>query len=122
MYEYTVFVKAVYDGDTVTVDIDLGFNSKLCNEKLRLLGINAPEIRGGTDETRQKAREARDFLRSLILNKHVTVRTVKDQKGKYGRYLAIIYLPDGQCVNLSMIENNHAEKYIGFEELEHIYF
>ncbi len=46
-YNYKVKkVVNVYDGDTITVDIDLGFNMVMCNQKLRLYGINTPEVRG----------------------------------------------------------------------------
>ena len=46
MYEYCAKVVSVYDGDTITVDIDLGFGIVLKKQKLRLLGINTPEVRG----------------------------------------------------------------------------
>ena len=50
MYEYRAFVRKVYDGDTITVDIDLGFEVMLKNQKLRLYGINTPEVRGESRE------------------------------------------------------------------------
>ena len=46
MYEYRAFVRKVYDGDTITVDIDLGFDVVLKAQKIRLVRINAPEVRG----------------------------------------------------------------------------
>lgn len=60
MYEYRAFVRKVYDGDTVTVDIDLGFDVVLQKQKIRLLRINAPEVRG---EQRQEGLKSRDALR-----------------------------------------------------------
>jgi len=94
MYEYRAFVTAVYDGDTLTVDIDLGFGVVLKKQKLRLKGIDTPELRGGTEETKALAREARDFVRERVLNKPVLLRTFKDKSGKYGRWLALVYPMD----------------------------
>lgn len=87
MFYYKAQVKEVYDGDTITVDIDLGFNNWKKNEKLRLYGIDTPELRG--DEI-IKGREARDYVREQILGKEVIIHTYKDKKGKYGRYLATV--------------------------------
>ena len=88
MYEYKAFVRKVYDGDTITVDIDLGFDVMLKNQKLRLYGINTPEVRG---ESRELGIAVRDLVRQRISNKWVTLKTHKDKKGKYGRWLAEIY-------------------------------
>ncbi|MCB0287156.1 MAG: nuclease, partial [Calditrichaeota bacterium] len=62
-YHYQAIVTSVYDGDTCTVDIDLGFSMWIKGEKLRLFRINAPEIRGAE---REKGLVSRDFLRELI--------------------------------------------------------
>lgn len=95
-YSYKALVTHVYDGDTITVDIeilntDLGFDLsidlKMKRQKLRLLGINAPEITG---KSKQKGIESRDWLAELILWKEITFDSTKDKKGKYGRWLATI--------------------------------
>ena len=91
MYEYQAFVRDVYDGDTVTVDMDLGFDHLIRSMKLRLYGINTPELRGGTDEEKSKARKARDYLRLLVLHDNIIVKTIRDKTGKYGRYLAVLF-------------------------------
>lgn len=91
MYTYNAFITKVYDGDTVTARIDLGFNVCI-TEKLRLGRINAPEVRG---EEREQGLITRDWLRALILNKDVVIKTYKDKKGKYGRYIADIYVDSG---------------------------
>ncbi len=88
LYHYKAFVTAVYDGDTVTVDIDLGLHVTLKKEKIRLARINAPELRG---EEREEGIKSRDFLRELILEKEIYLETIKDRKGKYGRYLGEIW-------------------------------
>jgi len=91
LYTYRAHVSKVYDGDTITVTIELGFNAVLKGEKLRFFGINAPEVRG---DSKLEGIKSRDWLRNRILNKDIVIRTIKDKKGKYGRYLAIIYLDD----------------------------
>ena len=88
LYIYKAFVKEVYDGDTITVDIDLGLKTFIHDEKIRLFGINTPELRG---DEKQKGIISRDYLRTLILNKEILLETIKDEKGKYGRYLGIIW-------------------------------
>lgn len=105
MYIYQAIITAVYDGDTVTANIDCGFNIWKKGEKLRLFGINTPEVRG---EERPEGLKSRDFLRDLILDKKVQIQTVKDKKGKYGRYLATIVL-DGVNVNKLLVEKGFGE-------------
>ena len=107
MYEYRAFVRKVYDGDTVTVDIDLGFDVVLKSQKIRLLGINAPEVRGSQ---RPEGLKSRDALREKIGSKWVSIKTQKDKKGKYGRWLGEIYI-DEACVNDWLIQEGHATVY-----------
>ena len=104
-YCYKAQVVSVYDGDTITAVVDLGFNVKM-KIKVRLAGINAPEIRG---TQRQEGLKTRDFLRSLILDKEIILKTQKDKKGKYGRYIGVIYFED-KNVNDLLVENKLAEK------------
>jgi len=101
LYHYRAVVRKVYDGDTCTVDIDLGLGSWFHGEKLRLYGINAPEVRG---VERPTGLRSRDFLRSQIQGKEVILQTIKDKKGKYGRYLANIWLED-ESGNLSNVND-----------------
>ena len=88
LYHYKAHITKVYDGDTVTADIDLGFNMVMRKQKLRLLGIDTPEIRG---EERPEGLISRDRLAELILNTDVHIVTHKDKSGKYGRWLVTIY-------------------------------
>ena len=98
MYTYRAKVIKVYDGDTITVEIDLGFNIKI-TEKLRLIRINTPEVRG---EERERGLISRDRLRELILNKEIIIKTNKDKKGKYGRYLGeVIYEGEYGTINVN---------------------
>ena len=110
LYQYEARIVSVYDGDTVRADIDLGFNTWRKNEKLRLVGVDTPEIRGVSDETKARGIAARDALRERILDKDVLVCTIKDKTGKYGRYLARIFV-DGEDVNAWLISSGHAVPY-----------
>ena len=107
MYEYRAYVEKVYDGDTITVDIDLGFDVVLHGQKIRLLRINAPEVRG---EQRPSGIKTRDALRERILNKWIKIRTQKDKKGKYGRWLGEIWLEE-ECINDWLLSEGLAEVY-----------
>ncbi len=108
LFHYTAFVQSVYDGDTCRVDIDLGMGIWIRNEKLRLVRINAPEMTG-PDKVLGMA--SRDFLRELIDGKEIIIETLKDQRGKYGRYLAEIWIQQGECwvnVNDALVAADHA--------------
>lgn len=124
MYKYNAQVVSVYDGDSITVDIDLGFGIIYKNQKIRLADINAPEIRG---EEREAGLISRDALRKKILFKNVILLTQKDRKGKYGRYIGTIEViettdilnedgyPDAidvQQININdwLVENGFAKK------------
>ncbi len=114
IYSYNATVISIYDADTVRADISLGFGLKLENQSLRLFGIDAPEVRG---EERPEGLLARDFLRSLMPEgTRFTLLTVKDKKGKYGRLLSTIYLPqeDGSLLNVNnlLLEQGFAEIYV----------
>lgn len=88
MYEYNAKIIDVYDGDTFTFEVDLGFSITV-KEKLRLYGINTPEVRGSE---KIFGKEVRDYVRGLILNKYVNIRVYK--KGKFGRYVAEVFFKD----------------------------
>jgi micrococcal nuclease len=99
LYHYRALVTGVYDGDTCTVDIDLGLYTRLKSQKLRLHRIDAPEMRG---EEKAAGSPSCDFLPSLILDKKIVVETLKDDTEKYGRYLAEIWLEqNGQWINVN---------------------
>jgi micrococcal nuclease len=116
MYEYRAKVVKVYDGDTITVDIDLGFNITMSGVKIRLLGIDTPEIRGGTETSRFEARSARNFVRERILGEYVVLRTIRDATGKFGRYLGIVEMDNGIVLNKLLVEQGLAEPYLGYDE------
>jgi len=115
MYEYKATVTRVIDGDTVDVTIELGFGVQL-KERLRLYGINAPELR--RKASRVAGRAATDFLceQLALVNNQILVRTIKDRKGKYGRYLGILINdsdPDAHIdLNQLMVDSGHAVEYM----------
>ena len=106
IYVYKANVTKVYDGDTITCDIDCGFGVVLMKQKIRLYGLNAPEVRG---DSKEQGIITRDKLRERILDKEIRLKTIKDKKGKYGRYIATVYL-DSENINDWLVENNLAVK------------
>lgn len=109
LYHYRAFVKRVYDGDTITVDLDLGFFTWIKAQTIRLAGIDAPEIRG---EERPLGLISGMALRGKILNKEVVIVTDKDRKGKYGRWLGTVYL-EGENINSWLLNEGLAKPYEG---------
>lgn len=105
-YVYSAFVTSVYDGDTITVDIDLGFGIIMKKQKIRLYGINTPEIRGSE---RPKGLISRDALIERILNKDITIKTIRDKKGKFGRWLGVLYIGE-ENINEWLVDKGHAKK------------
>ncbi|WP_205648925.1 thermonuclease family protein [Acuticoccus kandeliae] len=111
LYTYRATVTRVIDGDTVVADIDLGFHVWKHGERLRLYGIDTPEIRG---ETRQEGLRAAEALRELVEGKDVLLCTVKDCADGFGRYLARIFVIDDKpfSVNAWLILNGYAVPYV----------
>lgn len=109
-YCYKAFIKRVIDGDSVVAIISLGFNI-LVEEKLRLADIDAPETYGVKKESEeyQKGILAKERLQELVENKDVVIRTSKT--GKYGRYIAEIFIEDDQVVNQMLLEEGLVEPY-----------
>ena len=106
-YTYRAEVISVYDGDTITVDIDLGLGVWVCGQTLRLYGIDTPELRG---EERPEGLKVRDWLLEKLMGRPIVVQTLKDDKGKYGRWLAIVWL-DGENVNDELLLSGRAKPY-----------
>tara|TARA_B100000927_G_scaffold288731_1_gene283847 strand:- start:131 stop:547 length:417 start_codon:yes stop_codon:yes gene_type:complete len=105
-YQYPALVINVYDGDTITVNIDLGFGVELKKQKIRLYGINTPEVRGSS---RDLGIISRDYVREKILNKNIILQSIKDKKGKYGRWLGIVLIGDEKLnLNKELISKNLA--------------
>ncbi len=116
MYEYRVKkVHAVVDGDTIDVDIDLGFNVSYY-QRVRLAGIDTPESRTTDKYEKQLGLEVKQKLKDLLSSaKTVVIRTEKpDSTEKYGRVLGWLFI-DGaeQSVNHSLVATGYAWEYGG---------
>ena len=119
MHEYNCKIRRVVDGDTVDVDIDLGFGIWIHNERVRLYGIDTPESRTRDLEEKKAGLFAKDVvLHYLPEGSKQVLRTHKDKVGKYGRVLGefVIYdsLADRQTtINQFMIDHKIGVEYSG---------
>ncbi len=130
MYQYKAIIQKVVDGDTLEIAIDLGLSVWLHEEKVRLYGINTPEVYGvkkGSSEW-ERGIKASEFVKLVLKEKdEIIVETIKDKKEKYGRYLALVYLRilpeiisglteirsigDYYCLNDILVRKGFAEVY-----------
>jgi micrococcal nuclease len=130
MYQYQAVINKVIDGDTIEVDIDLGISVWVRGERIRLYGINTPEVYGvkaGSPEWTE-GKKASDFVKAALPEgERVIIETIKDQKEKYGRYLGIVYakleqrVPEGSnirsigdylCLNDLLVAKGLANVYL----------
>ena len=103
-------IVGVYDADTVTAIIELDEFDIRIKTKLRLYGINTPEIRTKDKKEKVLGLEAKEYLQNLILNKEVLVDIIK--RGKFGRHLSLIYYKK-VCINDLLVEKGLAKVYFG---------
>jgi micrococcal nuclease len=116
MYEYRVKqVLKVVDGDTIDVDIDLGFNISF-TQRVRLAGIDTPESRTTDKAEKVLGLEVKKHLGDLLKSAtQIVIRTEKpDSTEKYGRILGWVFL-DGssESVNSALIAEGYAWDYMG---------
>jgi micrococcal nuclease len=102
VYEYRATLIRVVDGDTVWLDVDLGFDVRR-KDSFRLYGIDTPELPS------PEGVAAKDRLEQLLRGP-IILRTVKDKREKYGRYLAVLEV-NGVDVNQRLVEEGHAQPY-----------
>ena len=130
MYEYRAKVNRVVDGDTVDVDIDLGFGVWLHDERVRIMGIDTPESRTSDEEEKVFGLAAKYRLKELLgetaILKTQVDKSGEDAKGKFGRILGD-FVVDVPLVTISdyngnttqrmvteiMIEEGHCVPYFG---------
>lgn len=117
MYEYRVDVLHIVDGDTVDVDIDLGFGVWLRNERVRIMGIDTPESRTSDPVEKKFGLAAKARLKEL-LGKQAILKTQvdksgEDMKGKFGRILGDFVGLDGRMVTEVLVEEGHCVPYFG---------
>ena len=112
MYEYYYKVLRVLDGDTLDVDVDLGFSTTLNKQRIRMYGIDTPESR-----TRDKEEKVRGLISKEVLKRYCQVGgkivLISHGKGKYGRILGEIFTTDGLCINDYMCQEGYAVRYDG---------
>ena len=119
MYEYNCKIVRVVDGDTVDVDIDLGFGMWMHKERIRLYGIDTPESRTRDLVEKKFGYLAKDMVESFLpVGSIQTLVTVQDKSGKFGRILGKFKIYDGKedrqtTINEWMIENHYAVAYHG---------
>ena len=112
LYLFKSEVTRVYDGDTITVVMDLSFKISM-EASIRISGIDTPELRGSPPEEKRLARIARDRMKELC-GKQVWVESMNGgKKDKYGRVLGRVYTMDGEDIADIMIKEGHAIEYGG---------
>ena len=123
MHEYRVNIVKVVDGDTVDVDIDLGFGIWMRNERVRLYGIDTPESRTRDLEEKKYGKAASAYLKEKLASGTPILKTFKDGVGKFGRILGELWIEEVSeesdqisvktNINQMMIEEHHAVAYHG---------
>ena len=117
MYEYRVNILKVIDGDTVDVDIDLGFNTWIKKERVRIMGIDTPESRTRNKIEKKFGLASKARLKELLGVKAILKTQVskkgEDMKGKFGRILGDFMTDDGRkCADI-LCEEGHDVAYFG---------
>ena len=92
MYEYNVSITKVVDGDTVDVDIDLGFGMTYKKQRVRLMGIDTPESRTRDLVEKLFGKASKKHLKELLSEGNITLRS--HDKGKFGRILGELFIND----------------------------
>jgi len=103
----------VYDADTITIASKLPYDdSPMYRLSVRLNGIDTPEMKGKgvLDEEKEAAKQARDFVSNLVLNKFVRLENIESEK--YGRILADVYIGNIH-LNETLLKERYAVKYDG---------
>ena len=110
MYEYRCNIVKIIDGDTVDVDIDLGFGVWMTNERVRLYGIDTPESRTRDLEEKAKGLAAKIRLEELLEEDKFVLES--HGVGKFGRCLGTLHVDDVN-VNKTLVKEGHAWEYYG---------
>ena len=119
MYEYKATVKRVIDGDSLVLDIDLGFYMFMNETKIRLYGLDTPEMNSDDPLLRLQAVLATRYLYdNLPVGSKVTIKTILDKREKYGRLLATIITDNGFNVNEGLLQNKLAISYMNLTREE----
>ena len=112
MYEYNCKIVRVIDGDSIILDIDLGFGLWIHGESIRLFGVDCPECRSRDKEEKAAGLAAKDFVKRLLHDGGTYTLTTRE-KGKFGRYLGTIYLTEETSINDALVKERLAVPYFG---------
>ena len=115
MYQYRCQILRVVDGDTVDIDIDLGFGVWMRKQRVRLYGVDTPESRTRDLEEKKFGMMAKKYVKGYLpIGTDQILRTHKDGKGKFGRILGEFVVEEGMTtLNALLIKNHHEVKYTG---------
>jgi micrococcal nuclease len=116
MYQYKCKIIKVLDGDTVDIDLDLGFKIILSNQRVRMAGVDTPESRTSIAEEKVRGQLSKKKLaEKLPIGSWQIIETQKPDSNddKFGRILGVFILEDGTRVNDWLIQNNYAVPYKG---------
>ena len=125
MYQYKCKINKVLDGDTVDIDLDLGFNIILVNQRVRMAGVDTPESR-----TADKEEKVRGLLSKKKLAEKLPVgswQVIETQKSdnnddKFGRILGVFLLEDGTRVNITgatgLVAGNASAVYFSYAKIK----
>jgi micrococcal nuclease len=114
MYEYHCRIVRVVDGDTVDVDIDLGFDIWLRNERVRIIGIDAPETRTRDLDEKQHGLESKAFVEKMLPVGTIQGLVSKGFKGKFGRILGDFVIYQGNTrwdLSKLLVQEGYASVY-----------
>ena len=112
MYRYKVEVTRVVDGDTVDVDIDLGFGMVYKKQRVRMMGIDTPESRTRNLEEKYYGKLSKAHLQKILSEGNIQL--LSHDKGKFGRILGELFIGNSvYSVNQQMIDEHHAVPYFG---------
>ncbi len=101
-------VVRVVDGDTVVVEIPRPSGGLSSRETVRLIGVDAPELGRGTRPPDPGGPESARAARALLEGREVLLAFDRELRDRYGRVLAYLYVPDGVCLNLRLVESGSA--------------
>lgn len=110
MYEYKAELVRVIDGDTVVLRVDVGFDIHV-QKHFRLLGIDTPELRGGTADEKIHGHAAKAALEGLLTSV-AQLRVVTSKPDSFGRWLCTLW-SGATDINQWMIDEGHAVPYVG---------
>ena len=117
MYEYSCKIVRVVDGDTVDVDIDLGFGVWMHKQRIRMYGVDTPESRTRDLEEKKFGLMAKEIVKKWVPEGSTqTLITRKDKSGKYGRILGsfkIVFEEEETTLNEWMVKYKYGVEYFG---------